>query len=225
MTLPSRQAAAFEVIEADLVFEFLVLLLDRPPLMREAAPARAARRWPGGRPGSSERGRRPPVPVRTATRLRARAVVPSRQSCAGVTRTAQKRARHGRFVPLRHDTSRHWRGVWVAAHARASTVCVSGGKRRRVRGRPFARQRRRRFERGRSQEHLEIGRDAQGVGQLGAMQRAAQRGVVAELGIADHGRDREPGRAHLAQQRQGQLPFRRESHGRRESGPASAGAA
>jgi hypothetical protein len=51
------------------------------------------------------------------------------------------------------------------------------------------------------------------------MQRAAQRGVVAELGIAGHGRDREPGRTHLAQQRQGQLPFRRESHGRGNLGP------
>ena len=170
VALPPRQAAAFEVIEPDLVFEFLVLLLDRPPLMRQA-DQRAQRG--GGRadpPSSSGRGRRPPVPVRRATRLRARAVG-SRQSCAGVTRTAQKRARHGRFVPLRHETSRHWRGVWVAAQARASTVCVSGGNTPAGARTSFAGQRRRRLEGGRPQEHLEIGRDAQRVGQLGPMQR------------------------------------------------------
>src|SRR5260221_8880029 len=33
VALPARQAAAFEVIEADLVFELLVLLLDGPALM------------------------------------------------------------------------------------------------------------------------------------------------------------------------------------------------
>ena len=41
------QAASFEVVEPDLVFEFLILLLDRPALMREAAPARAAGRSAG----------------------------------------------------------------------------------------------------------------------------------------------------------------------------------
>ncbi len=35
VTLPSRQAAAFEVVEPDLVFQFLILLLDRPSLVRE----------------------------------------------------------------------------------------------------------------------------------------------------------------------------------------------
>src|SRR6266545_8020346 len=35
VTLPTRQGAAFEVIESDLVFEFLVLLLDGPTLMGE----------------------------------------------------------------------------------------------------------------------------------------------------------------------------------------------
>ena len=109
---------------------------------------------------------------------------------------------------MRHETSRHWRGVCVAAQARASMVCVSGGNCRRVRGRPLPSQRGRRLERRRAEKHLQIGRHAQGVRQLGAMQGAAQRGVVAELGIADHGREREPRRAHLAQQRQGQPPLR-----------------
>ena len=35
MALPARQAAAFEVIESELVLEFLVLLFDRPALMRQ----------------------------------------------------------------------------------------------------------------------------------------------------------------------------------------------
>ena len=35
VALPARQAAAFDVVEPDLVFQFLILLLDRPPLVRE----------------------------------------------------------------------------------------------------------------------------------------------------------------------------------------------
>jgi hypothetical protein len=97
---------------------------------------------------------------------------------------------------LRHETSRHRRGVCRAAQTRASTVWMSG----------------------RAQEDFQIGRDPQGIRQLGAMQRAAQCGVVAELGIADHRREREPRGADLAQQGQSQLPFRRESHRRRNLG-------
>ena len=36
MPLPARQRAPFEVIEAEFVFQLLILLLDRPALMREA---------------------------------------------------------------------------------------------------------------------------------------------------------------------------------------------
>ena len=103
----------------------------------------------------------------------------------GVTRTAQKRARHGGFVPLRQETSRHWRGDWVAAQARASTGCVSSGSRRRVRGRP-CRAAAGRLEHWRAEQHLQVGRDAQGIRQLGAMQCATQCGVVAELGVPNH---------------------------------------
>src|SRR4029077_11444530 len=35
VSLPPRQTAAFEVVEADLVLELLILLLDRPSLMGE----------------------------------------------------------------------------------------------------------------------------------------------------------------------------------------------
>jgi hypothetical protein len=33
--LPSGERATFEVVESELVFEFLILLLDRPPLVRQ----------------------------------------------------------------------------------------------------------------------------------------------------------------------------------------------
>ena len=62
--------------------------------------------------------------------------------------------------------------------------------------------------------NLEIGRHAQGIRQLGTVQRAAQRGVVAELRIAHDGGQRKACRADLAQQRQGQSPFRRKLHHR-----------
>lgn len=35
MPLPAWQGAPFEVIEAEFIFEFVILLLDRPALMRE----------------------------------------------------------------------------------------------------------------------------------------------------------------------------------------------
>ncbi len=79
--------------------------------------------------GVSPRSRSPSSQTSGASRR-------SRQSCAGVTRTAQKRARHGAFVPLRHDTRRHAPGGWAAPHARASTVAVSAARLGRVRGRP-----------------------------------------------------------------------------------------
>ena len=36
VALPAGQGAPFEVIEAEFVLQFLILLLDRPPLMRGA---------------------------------------------------------------------------------------------------------------------------------------------------------------------------------------------
>ena len=83
-----------------------------------------------------------------------------------------------------------------------------------ARARPWQR----RLERGRAQEYLEVGGDPQGVGQLGAMQRTPERGIVAELRIAHHGGEEKPRGPHLAQQRQGQAPFRRERHRRRNLG-------
>jgi hypothetical protein len=43
----------------------------------------------------------------------------------------------GAFVSLRHDTSRHRRGVCLAADTRASKVWKSDGNSRRVRGLPL----------------------------------------------------------------------------------------
>ncbi len=39
--LPTRITSPFEVVEAQFAFEFLVLLLDRPPLMRQAHHGRS----------------------------------------------------------------------------------------------------------------------------------------------------------------------------------------
>lgn len=39
VALPAGQRAAFEMIEAEFVFELLVLLLDGPPLVRQNARA------------------------------------------------------------------------------------------------------------------------------------------------------------------------------------------
>ena len=39
MALPARPRAAFKVIEAELVFQFLILLFDGPALVRQAHEA------------------------------------------------------------------------------------------------------------------------------------------------------------------------------------------
>jgi hypothetical protein len=51
------------------------------------------------------------------------------------------------------------------------------------------------------------------------MQGPPQRGVVAKLGVADHRRDVEAGRAHLTPERQRQLPLRAERHRVGNPGP------
>ena len=76
VALPARQAAALEVIESEFVFELLILLFDGPPLVRELDERAQEAPWMAGPPGSSGHGRRPRVPARRATRLRAPVVGP-----------------------------------------------------------------------------------------------------------------------------------------------------
>ena len=117
----------------------------------------------------------------------------SRHSWAGVTRTAQKRARHGGFVPLRHVMRRHCGGsLRRGPHARLDGQRV--GRQLRARARPAGRAAGAAgaLQHGCAEKHLHIGRDAQRIRQLRAMQRAPQRGVVAELGVGDDRRDRQP---------------------------------
>ena len=95
MAMPAGKRAALEVIEAEFVLQFLILLFDRPAMMRQADQ----------RP--QRRGRRQRDEVRLDARRRAeialeeqpdfgREPVP-RQSWAGVTRSAAKCAAHGRL--------------------------------------------------------------------------------------------------------------------------------
>ena len=62
-----------------------------------------------------------------------------------------------------------------------------------------------RGHRGRAGEDGQRRRHAQRIRQLRAVQRAAQRGVVAKLGIAQHRRHGDPAGAHLAQERERQV--------------------
>lgn len=64
----------------------------------------------------------------------------------------------------------------------------------------------RRVQEGRAEKDVQVRGDPQRVRQLRAMQGAPQRGAVAVFRIARHRRDREPGRADLPDQRQGQAP-------------------
>ena len=116
--------AALEMIEPEFVFQLLVLLLDRPALMREPHQ------------GAQRRGRRQRDQIRLVRGVAPRSRSQQqpdlgrepavRQSWAGVTRSAAKRAAHGRFVPLRHVTMRQARAGSGAAMARTAS-----GRRRR----------------------------------------------------------------------------------------------
>ena len=110
VAMPADKRAALEVIEPELVFQLLVLLFDRPALMRRAGPAACSDAVAGSATRYAlVRGVAPEIAFAAAARPRARAGA-SRQSWAGVTRSAAKWAAHGRFVPLRHVTRRHARG-------------------------------------------------------------------------------------------------------------------
>ena len=113
--------------------------------------------------------------------------------------------------------------AWPPTRALRRCACRAA-TRRRVRGRPLPVSGGGRLERRRPQKHFEIGRHPQRIGQLGAMQHASQRRVVAKLRIADHGRDGKARRAHLAQQRQAPTAISARTAPSRESVPAPAGA-
>ena len=185
VALPPRQGAAFEVVEAEFVLELLILLLDRPALMRQAH--QRAQRGGGGQVDQIVLGRGRSSPsARSQSSQTSGASRRSRQSCAGVTRVAQKRARQAGCVPLRHDTTRHARAGCVAAQARASMAGTSGASvGPRCAGARCPRCGAARRGRACRRKTLSVGRDAQGVRQLRAMQGAPQRRALAELRIAE----------------------------------------
>ena len=134
VVLPARIRSAFEVVEAEFALEILVMLFDRPPVMRqphqlrERRRRRAARRNSGGGVRSA-RGR-----ARRAARPPGRAV-DAASRWPGVTRSAAKSASHGGLVPLRHSTRRHARARQrVAERAHADRPPGRASPSRRLRG-------------------------------------------------------------------------------------------
>ena len=84
-----------------------------------------------------------------------------------------------------------------------------------MRGRPFPINGGGRLEARCARKDLQIGRHAKRIRQVHPMQRAPQRRVVAEFGIADDRGQLKPARANLAQQRQGEPPLLLKAHGAR----------
>ena len=130
--LPARIRPALEVIEPEFGFEVLVVLFDRPALMRQADELRQR----GGRGQRDEVVLRRPVGPRPRSQSSqiSGASRRCRQSVAGVTRRAAKSASHGGLVPLRHATRRHARGGNASLSARTLTGSWSGQPPRRLRG-------------------------------------------------------------------------------------------
>ena len=189
MMMPSRIRAAFEVVEAEFGLELLILLLDRPALMRE--PDQLLHRGGGRQVDEEVFGAR-----RRAQILFAQQPDLGRQSSiapvvGGVTRTAAKRAAQGRLVPLRQVTRRHARarqrqrqgahGDRTACRARAPAAIAAG---------PCAHSAG--HGRRRAGKHREMPRDPDGIRQAPAVQRSPEGGDVAELGVGEHGGDLQP---------------------------------
>ena len=209
MAVPAREAASLEVIEPDLVFEFLVLLLDRPALMREAD--QRAQRDVGGQVHQVVLGAR-----RRAARSRSHSNQTSgasRRCRASRARASRGRRRSGPATadsyrcatrrvatraPVGPPPTRAPRSVWRV-----------GRQRRRVRGRPLPVSGGGATRAGVPRNTVKSDETPNAYGSWARCKERRKRGVVAELGIAQHRGDGEPAGADLPQERQGQLPLRR----------------
>jgi hypothetical protein len=131
-------AATLEMIEAQLVLQFLIVAFDPPAQHGELDQVGAGRRGGQRREPVLDRGRVGARPLDEQPLFRPGVARPSSR-WAGRTRTAAKRDRIGPRVPWRHVTVRHAvAGRWWA------TSCTLRGRWRRVRrtnvgGRPCPR--------------------------------------------------------------------------------------
>ena len=124
VVLPAGIRAAFEVIEPEFGLEVLIVLFDRPALMRQPHELRQR----GGRGqrhevvlAASGRARRL---VRTAARFLGRAVAAANR-WPGVTRRAAKSASHGRIGPVApRDAAPRARRQRVAEGADAERLLI-----------------------------------------------------------------------------------------------------
>ena len=140
-------------------------------------------------------------PIRAASRDWA-----CRQSWAGVTRTAANRAVRVGCAPFRHVMRRQSAGGNWAAQSRTAIARTGVTIVARVRGRP------RRIaaggvSRGRVVKTVRWEETAHRIRQPQPMQGRAKRGHVAEFGVGEDRRPREPRRARVVQQAEGQPPF------------------
>src|SRR4029450_4100943 len=122
------------MVESELGFQFLILLFDRPALMRQLDRLLDGR----GRRQVDEEVCRSwcRAEILFAQEPDLGASRRSRHSLAGVTRLAAKRAAQGRLAPLRHVMRRHARGGNVRAKALRAIGRVSSTKTTCDRGRP-----------------------------------------------------------------------------------------
>ena len=223
--LPAGIGASFEMIEPEFGFEFLILLFDRPALMREGHQ-RAQRRLRRqmhevvldalGASGfflaqQPDFGREVALAPRMG-RVSREPPQTGRGDGAACRCATKSIATRGRQAPG-HGADGHGARSVDQARTRAGT--------------PRARQRLRPELARASQEDDQIRRDPQRIRQPESMQGGAQRGDIAKFRIAEDRRDREARRAHLPQQRERLAPlFLKDDAGRnagaRPLRPASA---
>ena len=215
--LPPGIRPSLEVIEPEFGFEVLIVLFDRPALMRQADQLRQRR----------GRGERDEVVLAASRRAEASfAQQPDFWREPPLPPIGRRRDTPGREVRFprgigavapRHAVPRAWR-QGVAEDADADRVLIgpaAGTIARRRLGAVDA-------QRGRATEDRQRRRNTQRVGQAQPMQHLADRPVVAVFGVGDHRRQGQAGRSRPAHQRQGEAPLllKHDGHGNPGRGPS-----
>ena len=222
VALPSRQRAAFEVIEPEFVFEFLILLLDRPALMGKLHEG-FQRAWsPAGRPGSTwcaaccPRSRSQSNQTSGATRR-------SRQSCAGVTRCATEAgAPRAIRAVAPGDEAPRLAGCAAAERALTATALDVGGQSVACAGGPCRRAVPAASRAGVPGKTVSVDDTPNAYGSFARCSVRRNVALSPNSASPDDGRHRDPAGAHLPQQRQRQAPFLLEARPSAECARAAA---
>ena len=204
MVMPSGKRSAFEMVEAELGLEVLILLLDRPALMRESYDLRQR----GGRRQVDEielgaggvadiaLGQEPDFGREP------RMMAVDRGGDADGDTVRGPPTRLGTIAPMDPSPSPACRHDGLAEPARAGAC-----REPRMRARTAMRARRRGSRRGVPRKTVRVERNPHRIGQAQPVQHRAKQTIVTKFHIRQDARHRESARPDLAQQPERLAPF------------------